>query len=72
VQSVCALGNLKGRYFLQHLEQHGVEPCDAAIALVRSLRAQEIRTAVVSSSTNCTAVLGEPLLASVLNVKYIR
>jgi beta-phosphoglucomutase family hydrolase len=57
VQSVCALGNLKGRYFLQHLEQHGVEPYEAAIALVSTLQAQEIRTAVVSSSTNCTAVL---------------
>ncbi len=57
VQSVRALGNLKDRYFLQHLEQHGVEPYEAAIALVRNLRAQEIKTAVVSSSNNCAAVL---------------
>ena len=57
VQSVSALGNLKDRYFLQHLEQHGVEPYEAAIALVRILRAQEIKTAVVSSSNNCAAVL---------------
>lgn len=35
VQSVRALGNLKDRYFLQHLEQHGVEPYESAIALVR-------------------------------------
>ena len=57
VQSVHALGNLKDRYFLQHLEQDGVEPYEAAIALVRELRAQEIKTAVVSSSNNCAAVL---------------
>jgi beta-phosphoglucomutase family hydrolase len=57
VQSVRALGNRKDRYFLQHLEQHGVEPYEAAIALVRTLRAQEIKTAVVSSSNNCAAVL---------------
>ncbi|MDD2274105.1 MAG: HAD-IA family hydrolase [Desulfuromonadaceae bacterium] len=57
VKSICALGNLKGSYFLQHLEQHGVEPYDNAIALLRTLRAQEIKTAVVSSSTSCTAVL---------------
>jgi len=57
VQSVCALGNLKGGYFLQHLKQHGVEPYETAIELLRTLRTQEIRTAVVSSSTNCTAVL---------------
>jgi beta-phosphoglucomutase family hydrolase len=56
-RTVCALGNLKDRYFMQHLEQHGVEADQAAIDLVRSLRAQEIRTAVVSSSNNCAAVL---------------
>ncbi len=57
VQSVRALGNLKDEYFLKHLEQHGVERYEAAIALVRKLREQEIRTAVVSSSNNCAAVL---------------
>ena len=57
VQSVRALGSLKDRYFLQHLEQDGVEIYEAAIALVHQLRAQEIKTAVVSSSNNCTAVL---------------
>jgi beta-phosphoglucomutase family hydrolase len=57
VESVCALGNLKDHYFMQHLEQHGVEPYETSISLVRKLRAQEIKTAVVSSSNNCAAVL---------------
>ncbi len=57
VQSVRALGNLKDRYFLQHLQEHGVEPYEASIALVRKLREQEVKTAVVSSSNNCSAVL---------------
>jgi beta-phosphoglucomutase family hydrolase len=56
-QTVHALGNLKDQYFTQQLEQHGVEIHEAAIALVRTLRAQEIKTAVVSSSINCAAVL---------------
>src|SRR5919198_2448180 len=56
-QTVQALGNLKDQYFMQHLEQHGVEVYESSIALVRTLRAQEIKTAVVSSSKNCTAVL---------------
>ena len=56
-QTVHALGNLKDQYFTQQLEQHGVEVYEAAIALVRTLRAQEIKTAVVSSSNNCAAVL---------------
>jgi beta-phosphoglucomutase family hydrolase len=57
VQSVRALGNLKDRYFLEYLKQHGVEPYAPAIALVGKLRAQEIKTAVVSSSNNCAVVL---------------
>jgi beta-phosphoglucomutase family hydrolase len=57
MQTVHALGNLKDQYFLQLLEQHGVAPDEAALALVRTLRAQEIKTAVVSSSNHCAAVL---------------
>jgi beta-phosphoglucomutase family hydrolase len=57
VQSVHALGNLKDEYFLEHLRGHGVDRYEAAIALVRTLREQEIRTAVVSSSSNCAAVM---------------
>ena len=69
VQSVRALGNLKDRYFLQHLEQHGVEPYEASIALVRKLRAQEIKTAVVSSSNNCAAVLEAAGIAQLFDAR---
>ena len=57
MQTTHALGNMKDHYFLQQLEQHGVEPYEAAIALVETLRTQEVKTAVVSSSNNCMAVL---------------
>jgi beta-phosphoglucomutase family hydrolase len=69
VQSVRALGNLKDKYFLEHLKQHGVEPYEAAIALVRMLRAQEIRTAVVSSSNNCAAVLEAAGIAQLFDMR---
>ena len=57
IQSVRALGNLKDLYFMQHLAQDGVESYEASISLVRKLREQEVKTAVVSSSNNCAAVL---------------
>ena len=69
VQSVCALGNLKDRYFLEHLEQHGVDPYEASISLVRKLRAQEIKTAVVSSSDNCAAVLEAAGIAQLFDAR---
>ena len=69
VQSVCGLGNLKDRYFLQHLEQHGVEPYEESISLVRKLRRAEIRTAVVSASSNCAAVLEAAGIAQLFDVQ---
>ena len=42
---------------MPHLEQHGVGVDETSIEPVRTLRAQEIKTAVVSSSKNCAAVL---------------
>jgi beta-phosphoglucomutase family hydrolase len=56
-RSMQGLGSLKDQHFLRRLEREGVEVYEASIALVRTLRAQEIRTAVVSSSNNCAAVL---------------
>jgi beta-phosphoglucomutase family hydrolase len=69
VQSVHALGSLKDRYFQQQMEQHGVEPYEAAIALVRVLRAQEIKTAVVSASNNCEAVLETAGIAQLFDTR---
>ncbi|MCR4333025.1 MAG: beta-phosphoglucomutase family hydrolase, partial [Sulfuricaulis sp.] len=67
VQSVRALGNLKDRYFLEHLEQQGVETYEWSITLVRELRAQGIKTAVVSSSNNCAAVLEKAGIAQLFD-----
>ena len=57
VQSKRSLGPLESRYFLQNLKADGVELYDASIELVRKLRALSIRTAVVSFTGNCSAVL---------------
>lgn len=56
-QSIHGLGRLKDQYFSQQLGAHGARVYEASIALVHELRAQDIRTAVVSSSRNCAAVL---------------
>ncbi len=53
----ASLAELKDRYFKQTLAQQGVQTYEPAIALVRALRAENVRTAVVSSSRNCEEVL---------------
>ena len=57
VKSVCALGNLKDQYFLSHLKQDGVESYESSISLLRMLKEQKIKTAVISASNNCNSVL---------------
>jgi beta-phosphoglucomutase family hydrolase len=56
-ETVCGLGNRKNENFLAQLRDHGVEPFDSTLALVRRLQRRAIRTAVVSASENCAAVL---------------
>lgn len=69
VQSVHALGNLKDQYFIEQLKQHGVEPYEPALALVRTLRAQAIKIAVVSSSNNCAVVLEAAGIAELFDAR---
>lgn len=55
--TVCALGNRKDSYVGQALAEGGAETFPASIDFVRKLRADGFKTAVVSSSRNCRAVL---------------
>ena len=56
-ETVCGLGNLKNEYFLQIVKKQGVTPYRSTIEIIRNLRAQGIKTAVISSSRNCASVL---------------
>lgn len=51
------LGRRKDRYFLERLARHGVEVFSSSLDVVKSLRDQDVKTAVVSSSRNCRRVL---------------
>ena len=55
--TVCGLGNRKDELVKAAIEQGQVESYPGSVALVRRLREQGIRTAVVSSSNNCEQVL---------------
>ena len=56
-ETVHGLGKLKDRMFKEILSEEGVEVYEGAVALVNQLRGQGIKTAVVSASKNCKAVL---------------
>jgi HAD superfamily hydrolase (TIGR01509 family) len=54
---------------LFELREHGVERDETLIDLLRALRAQDIRTAVVSSSKNCAVVLEAAGIADLFDVR---
>ncbi len=56
-ETVCGLGNRKNALFRAELAEHGVEPYESTIELIRELRAQGIKTAIISSSKNCAPIL---------------
>jgi beta-phosphoglucomutase family hydrolase len=56
-ETVCGLGNRKNEHFVAQVRNHGVEPFHSTLELARRLRERRIRTAVVSASENCAAVL---------------
>ncbi len=56
-ETACGLGNQKNTRFCEILERDGVEIFHTTVNLIKDLRAQGIKTAIVSSSKNCQAVL---------------
>lgn len=55
--TVCGLGNRKDDLFHAALQEQGVDRFESSVELVRDLRSQGVRTAVVSSSRNCAEVV---------------
>ena len=67
--SVHGLGKLKDDYFLENLEEQGVQSFGPSIDLLRQLRTQQVSTAVVSSSRNCAAVLEAAGIAEMFDAR---
>lgn len=68
-QTVSGLGNRKNEIFQQAIEDGGVKVFPSAIRLIRRLRSQEVKTAVVSSSKNCQRVLEMAEIADLFDVR---
>lgn len=56
-ETVCGLGNRKNEGVNEIIRQQGVEPYPASVALLHRLRDRGVKTAVVTSSRNCSTVL---------------
>jgi beta-phosphoglucomutase family hydrolase len=56
-ETVCGLGNRKNEFVNAVIRDQGVEAYEGSIKLIHRLRDQGVRTAIVTSSQNCRAVL---------------
>jgi alpha,alpha-trehalase len=68
-ETVCGLGNRKSEMVVVALETEGVESYEGSVALVKLLRREGFKTAVVSSSNNCEAVLKSAGIAELFDVR---
>lgn len=55
--TVCALGNLKDRYFEQVVTEEGVALFESTVTFLRSVRSHDIRTALISSSRHARVIV---------------
>jgi trehalose 6-phosphate phosphatase len=56
-ETICGLGNSKNQIFLKLLKQDGVHVFNDTIDKIKIWREKGLKTAVISSSKNCKAIL---------------
>ncbi|MCD4719906.1 MAG: beta-phosphoglucomutase family hydrolase [Desulfobacula sp.] len=56
-ETICGLGNRKNQIFSDLLKKEGVKVYESTIDLIKQLRKNGFKTAIVSSSKNCRQVL---------------
>jgi beta-phosphoglucomutase family hydrolase len=68
-ETVNGLANRKDRYFNDALEHQGVEVFDGTVRFIREARSRGLRTAIVSSSRNCKAVVAKAGLTALFDAR---
>ena len=56
-ETIAGLGNRKNELFGRIIEEAGVRPYEGSVALIKQLRRDGFKIAVVTSSENCLAIL---------------
>lgn len=69
LETVCGLGNRKNAMIQELLHTRGADVFDSSISLVRRLRSKGVKTAVVSASRNCVAILEAAGIAELFDTR---
>ncbi|MBU8849046.1 MAG: beta-phosphoglucomutase family hydrolase [Desulfobacterales bacterium] len=68
-ETICGLGNRKNQLFSDLLKKEGVKVYKSTIDLIRQLRKNGFKTAIVSSSKNCRQVLKTVEIEALFDVR---
>jgi beta-phosphoglucomutase family hydrolase len=68
-ETIHSLGNRKDRLFLELIHRQGVEAFEGSVRYLHAARSARLRTAVVSSSRNCSEVLRAALLEGLFDAQ---
>lgn len=68
-ETVCGLGNRKNAYYQEHLKKHGADVYESTVALIRTLKKSGMKTAIISASKNCAAVLKAANVVALFDAK---
>ncbi|MEN8211323.1 MAG: beta-phosphoglucomutase family hydrolase [Thermodesulfobacteriota bacterium] len=68
-KTICGLGNRKNQFFSDLLKKEGVKVYDSTVDLIRQLRKNGFKTAIVSSSKNCEPVLKSAAIETLFDAK---
>ncbi len=68
-ETVCGLGNRKNEMVNRAISELGVDAYPGSVAVLRKIREEGVKTAVVSSSSNCAAVLEVAKIADLFDAR---
>ncbi|WP_035356739.1 HAD family hydrolase [Edaphobacter aggregans] len=68
-ETICGIGNKKNELVNEIMEREGVEAYPGSVRAVNYLKERGFKTAVVSSSNNCAAVLKAARIESLFDVR---
>ncbi|MHA1565756.1 MAG: trehalose-phosphatase [Alphaproteobacteria bacterium] len=68
-ETVCGLGNRKNALFNELLHRDGARPIPSSVRFIKAVRSLGLKTAVVSSSRNCGAILEAAGLVALFDAK---
>ena len=68
-ETVCGIGNQKNELFKKIIEKGSIDVYESTLALIRQLRENGVKTAIISSSKNCGTILNTLDIAKLFDTK---